>query len=171
MLTFCWVAGMGCTGKDNVPRGIIPRDRMEQVMWDMAQADQFVALYVAKDSARTNLKKETLKLYETVFRLHGVSVDEFRKSYRYYLDHPELGQLLFDSVITRGTRARMEMYDRPSPFHPPVPAIPGARISGKTLPAGTGSNAMERLRELARKRQDSIARVMHLRRDTIRGKP
>ena len=189
---------MGCTGKNNVPRGIIPQEKMEQVMWDMAQADQYAALYLAKDSAHTDLKKETLKLYETVFRLNDVSVNEFRKSYRYYLDHPELGQLLFDSVIARGTRARMEMYDRPSHFHPTVPAIPGAvgvpdahgpampgsrvpgampgrtlpaAMPGKTLPVGAGSDAMQRLRELARKKQDSIARVMHLRRDTMRVKP
>jgi hypothetical protein len=177
VLAFCWVAGMGCAGKNGVPHGIIPRDRMELVMWDMAQADQYVALYLAKDSAHIDRKKETLKLYETVFRLHDVSLDEFRKSYRYYLDHPELGQLLFDSVIARGVRARTEMYDRPAQFHPPVttamPGRPGGVtpgvIPGKALPSGL--DAMQRMRELARRRQDSIARVMHLRRDTMRGKP
>jgi Domain of unknown function (DUF4296) len=203
MLAFCWITGMGCAGKDGVPRGIIPRDRMEQVMWDMAQADQYVALYLAKDSAHIDRKKETLKLYETVFRLYDVSLEQFRKSYRYYLDHPELGQLLFDSVIARGVRARTEMYDRPFQVHPPVTtampgagAVPGVHgpgvvtpgrpgvvmpgrpggvapgvMPGKALPSGSGLDAMQRMRELARRRQDSIARVKHLGRDTMRGKP
>jgi hypothetical protein len=195
MLAFCWVTGMGCAGKDGVPRGIIPRDRMEQVMWDMAQADQYVALYLAKDSVHIDRKKETLKLYETVFRLYDVSLEQFRKSYRYYLDHPELGQLLFDSVIARGVRARTEMYDRPFQVHPPVttatpgtgaasgvhgpgvvmPGRPGGVapgvMPGKTLPSGSGLDAMQRMRGLARRRQDSIARVMHLGRDTMRVKP
>ena len=52
MLILCWIAGMGCANKNSVPKGILPRDKMEQVMWDMAQADQYAALYLAKDSAR-----------------------------------------------------------------------------------------------------------------------
>ena len=95
------------------PEVFFHKDKMEQVMWDMAQADQYAALYLAKDSAHIDRKAETMRLYAEVFRLHQVTPEEFRKSYHYYLDHPELNQLLFDSVIARGVRARTELYDRP----------------------------------------------------------
>ena len=111
-------AGAGCSDKDGVPSGILSRDKMEGLMWDMAQADQYAAIYLAKDSAHINRKMETLRLYEQVFRLHQVSREEFSKSYQYYLDHPKLNQLLFDSLIAHGVRARSEDYDRPLALHP-----------------------------------------------------
>jgi hypothetical protein len=93
------------------------------------------------------------------------------------------------------------MYDRPFQVHPPVTtatpgagAVPGVHgpgvvtpgrpgvvtpgrpgvvapgvMPGKTLPSGL--DAMQRMRELARRRKDSIAHVMHLGRDTTRVKP
>lgn len=133
-ILYC-LAGMGCANRTKVPGGILPSDRMVEIVWDMAQADQYAALYLAKDSARINLKTETMRLYEEVFRLHRTTPEEFRKSYQYYLDHPELNQLLFDSAIARGVRARSEMYDRPGQYHPPVvPVRPGVGKPGTVGP-------------------------------------
>jgi hypothetical protein len=112
---------------------------MQTVMWDMIQADQYAALSVALDSsAHINTKAETLKLYEEVFRLHEVSREEFRKSYQYYLDHPLLNQLLFDSLISQGNRVRTESYSRPVTNHPP-PVIPPHLPLGAPLPTPGGT--------------------------------
>jgi hypothetical protein len=178
------LAGMACSDKNSVPKDILPKDKMEQVMWDMAQADQYAALYLAKDSARIDRKAETMRLYAEVFRLHQVTPEEFRKSYHYYLDHPELNQLLFDSVITRGVRARAEIYDRPSQYHPPVaPARPALARPGVIVPAagpgglgvarpGSGpAEMMRRMHEAASRRQDSIMQALRIRRDTTRRRP
>src|SRR5580704_5762128 len=138
-LIVCLIAA-GCSDKDGIPRGILPKDKMEEVMWDMAQADQYAALYLAKDSAHIDQKTETMRLYEEVFRLHHVTREEFRNSYRYYLDHPALSQQLFDSVIARGSRARSELYDRPGKnlpamgpvkLGPVTPVKPGAITPGR----------------------------------------
>lgn len=118
---------LACSDNKKVPGGILPQDKMVALLWDMTQADQYANLYLVKDSAKINLKTETLRLYEAVFRLHHTTREEFSKSYRYYLDHPELNQVLYDSVLALGARARTEMYDRPF-YHPPVPPAirPGA---------------------------------------------
>jgi hypothetical protein len=180
MLILCWIAGMGCANKNSVPKGILPRDKMEQVMWDMAQADQYAALYLAKDSARIDRRAETMRLYAEVFRLHQVTPEEFRKSYHYYLEHPELNQLLFDSVITQGVRARSEIYDRPSQYHPPTPpanikpgmARPGVIMPGAGMQPGSGqAEMMRRMHEAAARRQDSIMQAMHAKRDTTKRRP
>jgi hypothetical protein len=217
MLLLCLVAGMGCSDKNSVPRGILPKDKMERVMWDMAQADQYAALYLTKDSTHIDRKAETLRLYAEVFRLHQVDPEQFRKSYRYYLDHPELNQLLFDSVIARGVRARSEMYDRPSSqYHPSVvpanlkpgvvrpgaimpgagrpggalvPGRPGVARPGVVVPvapgrsvggmrpgammqqAGGETELMRRMREASSRKQDSIMRGLHVKRDTTKGRP
>jgi hypothetical protein len=174
IMLLCCAAGAGCSDKNSVPGGILSKDKMEKVMWDMAQADQYAALYLVKDSARIDRKAETLRLYGEVFRLHQVTPEEFRKSYRYYLSRPELNQLLFDSVIARGVRARTEMYDRPSPYRAPVPPVnvarPGTLIPGAARlvsPVGPGVARPGTL--AAARRQDSIMRVMRARRDTTRG--
>jgi hypothetical protein len=152
VLIICLVTVAGCSNKDGVPGGILPREKMEQVMWDMAQADQYAALYVVKDSAHIDRKAETMRLYEEVFRLHQVTREQFRKSYRYYLDHPALSQLLFDSVISRGIRARSETYDRPGQYHPPagpsaakVPnEVGGGTTPGRSSAVRSGSAIPER---------------------------
>ena len=139
ILLLCCAAGAGCSDKNSLPGDILSQDKMEQVIWDMAQADQYVALYVAKDSAHIDRKAETMRLYAEVFRLHDVTADEFRKSYRYYLGHPELNQLLFDSVIVRGVRARTELYDRPGfPYHAPTPPANLARPGVGAVRPGVG---------------------------------
>src|ERR1700759_226624 len=92
-----------CGDKYSVPSGILDREKMEAVMWDMIQADQY-ADYLKKDSAHLDLKAEHLRLYEQVFRLHDVSREKFQKSYNWYLAHPEMNQVLFDSLQTRGNR-------------------------------------------------------------------
>jgi Domain of unknown function (DUF4296) len=123
-LAFLLLTGIGCSDKNSVPSGILSREKMENVLWDMIQADQYSALYLAKDSAHINTKMENLRLYDQVFRLHQVTREEFRKSYQYYLDHPVLNQVLFDSLISRGNRLRTESYSRPILSHPSPAASP-----------------------------------------------
>lgn len=124
-LAFLLLTGIGCSDKNSVPSGILSREKMENVLWDMIQADQYSTLYLAKDSAHINTKMENLRLYEQVFRLHQVTREEFRKSYQYYLDHPALNQVLFDSLISRGNRLRTESYSRPVLSHPSPSVTPG----------------------------------------------
>src|SRR5579859_3628697 len=103
----------GCTDKDSTPSGVISREKMEKILWDMVQADQYANAYLLKDSARINLKTETQKLYEQVFRLHNVSHDQFRESFQYYLARPDLTRPLFDSLLARGNQLRQESYKNP----------------------------------------------------------
>ncbi len=156
------LAGIGCSDKNRVPSGILPREKMENVLWDMIQADQYSALYLAKDSAHINTKIENLRLYEQVFRLHQVSREEFRKSYQYYLDHPSLNQILLDSLISRGNRLRTESYSRPMSTHPfPVPPAP--TITPPSSPVGSHPASVKlfpafRSRDSFARHRDSVSR-------------
>jgi hypothetical protein len=128
----------GCSGKDKVPSGIIPREKMENILWDMIEADQFSAIYLVKDSARIKIKTEDLRLYQQVFLLHGVSRDEFRKSFKYYEDRPDLIRTMFDSVLSRGNRLRTESYSKPVPApQPPVTPAPKPPVTPAHKPPMT----------------------------------
>lgn len=119
LLLILGMAASGCSNKQRIPSGILSREKMQDVMWDMIQADQYSS-YLAKDSSHIDIKLERLRLYEQVFQLHGVSRDEFKKSYDYYMTHPELTQKLFDSLLSKGNRLRSEAYSHPS-VHAPGP--------------------------------------------------
>ncbi|HTQ29113.1 MAG TPA: DUF4296 domain-containing protein [Puia sp.] len=122
LLFCCWLA-TGCTNPGHIPSDVIGKDSMAQILWDLVQADQFSTNYLVKDSARMNVKTETMKLYDEVFALHHISRKDFDKSFQFYLDHPDITTVMFDSISARANRMRTEVYrTRPvkTPISPPV---------------------------------------------------
>jgi hypothetical protein len=130
----CVLLVAACSEKDKIPSGVIGKEEMEKILWDMMLADQYSANYLVKDSAKVNVKMETLKLYEEVFRLHKVSRDAFRKSFQFYQGRPDITRTMFDSLLAKGNRARMENYTRPPA---PSPVAPSAGKPGDTIRART----------------------------------
>ena len=101
-----------CSKKNTIPSGIIGKDKMENILWDMIQADRFAAQYLVKDSLAIDLKKETFLLYDQVFQLNKVTKEEFVKSYNYYLSRPDITRVIFDSLATRANRRKDEVYKK-----------------------------------------------------------
>ncbi|MFI5153831.1 MAG: DUF4296 domain-containing protein [Chitinophagales bacterium] len=102
-----------CSDATVVPGKIIAMNDMEKIIWDMVQTDQFSIQYLKKDSARFNVRMETMKLQDQVFQIHHISKQKFQESLQYYLSHPELTKILFDSLSAKATRLRTEVYRRP----------------------------------------------------------
>jgi Domain of unknown function (DUF4296) len=111
VISFFWSA---CSDSSNIPKNIIGKEKMGKILWDIVQADQFSNEYLKKDSGRMNVKVETMKLYDQVFLIHHVSREEFEKSYQFYLDHPDITKLMFDSLSAKANRQRNEMYRHPN---------------------------------------------------------
>lgn len=117
-----WITGCliiliiaGCTDNTKIPPGIIEKPRMEKILWDMMQADRFVASFIMTKEGDSAAKKlQAAELYEQVFRLNKISRDEFLKSYKFYLGRPDITKVMFDSISARADRQRNEMY-RASP--------------------------------------------------------
>ena len=70
---------------------------MRQVMWDMMRADEYVSHFVMKDSTRRK-KDELEKMYDEIFRLHGITQGQFKRSFDYYTSSPELFRPIIDSL-------------------------------------------------------------------------
>lgn len=139
----------GCSDKNSVPSGILGREDMQNVLWDMIQADQYSATYLAKDSGHIDIRLESMRLYDEVFQLHHISREQFSNSYKYYMAHPDLTQTLLDSLQAMGTRMRAENYSRPRPVSPPaVTAAPtpgqAPPISRPLLPAQKMADSLRR---------------------------
>src|SRR5450432_686880 len=106
---------ISCTNKNSIPSGIIPKNEMQKVLWDMIQADQFSKQFILKDSAKKNVSAETMKLYDQVFQIHHITKDEFQKSYQFYIGHPDILKILLDTLSAKGNRRREEIYQPSSP--------------------------------------------------------
>lgn len=101
-----------CSNKEKIPENIIAPAKMEKVMWDMIQADRFSASFIIRDSAKVNVADETFRMYDKVFQVHKISKDEFVKSFKFYLDRPDISKKMFDSLVSYGQKKKPEVYIR-----------------------------------------------------------
>jgi Domain of unknown function (DUF4296) len=100
---------VSCSDKNKVPEGIIPVARMEVIVWQLMQVDEYVNTLLVKDSSKKSSTERALR-YQQVFELNKTTREVFQQSYRYYMAHPEITKLVFDSVIARAGRQRTELY-------------------------------------------------------------
>src|SRR5689334_24439349 len=86
----CIVISMySCHDKDQVPPNILTKEKMQDVMWSLISAGEFINGYVIlKDSI--DKVSETEKIYGRVFQFHKISREDFERSYTYYKQHPEI---------------------------------------------------------------------------------
>jgi hypothetical protein len=108
-----------CTDHMKVPKGIIGKDKMEKILWDMLQADRYVNTFIMQGKDTTGEKKKQAAIfYDRVFKIYGISRDEFIKSYKFYLGRPDITKVMFDSISARAERRRAEahMFKSKNPF-------------------------------------------------------
>ena len=91
-----------------VPRGVLPPETMQKVVYDLIRIDEFVNNYVIKDSA-VDIKKKRSSLYEQVFKVNNTNRKEFYSSYKYYQQHPVIQKALFDSLHESLSRKKVEV--------------------------------------------------------------
>jgi hypothetical protein len=104
-----------CTNQYKVPSGIIPKEKMEKILWDMIVADRYVTSFLSKDTT-LNLQEQALSMYEQVFTLNKITKDEFAKSMKFYLERPDISKVMLDSLSAKANRLREEMYKTGAPL-------------------------------------------------------
>jgi Domain of unknown function (DUF4296) len=89
----------GCKNKDAVPNSVLPRDKMQAVLWDMMRADQFLSDYVLNKDTSLKRATESIKLYQQVLAINGITKEKFERSFSYYKAHPILLKAIMDSIV------------------------------------------------------------------------
>jgi hypothetical protein len=104
LMIFSGLFLLACNNK-KVPRGILPPEKMQRVMWDIIRADELAThtIYTIPD---TQLEDYAVKIYKDVLAIHGVDKESFVKSFRFYLSRPDLTRVIFDTMINRANRER-----------------------------------------------------------------
>lgn len=88
---------ISCSDRKKIPKDILPKEKMQAVLWSMISAGEFLNAYILiKDSI--DKVAESSKIYGQVFQVHHINREEFDKSYSYYRVHPELMKEILDSL-------------------------------------------------------------------------
>jgi len=103
--------GAACSSPNKMPDDIISINQMKPIVWDMIRAGVLTQNQFKLDSVVR--KKETKAIYEQVFKIYGVTKDEFYKSYQYYLEHPDKHKILMDSIVAYANRKRIDLFTKP----------------------------------------------------------
>jgi hypothetical protein len=115
---------LSCKGKDHVPADVLPKDKMEAVLWDIMRADQFLTDFVLNKDTSLNKETESTKFYQQVFTIHKISKEDFQRSFAFYRSHPTMLKDLMDSVGHRPVNPR-------NPEDPPPTTSPRDTIRKK----------------------------------------
>ncbi|MEO5683846.1 MAG: DUF4296 domain-containing protein [Chitinophagaceae bacterium] len=126
-------------GSSKVPADIIPVHKMETILWQLMQSDEYVNTLLVKDSTKKS-STERMKIYQQVFDFNKTSMGEFKKSYHFYMTHPDITKVIFDSITARASRERIELYKpKPDSAKQAPPAVKGDTVARKpTINPQTG---------------------------------
>lgn len=102
-LIFLFFLFLSSCADEKVPEGILPPEKMGNVLWDVFRADELVIYEQSLDSG-LNKTARTVELYGQIFSLHQIKEADFKKSFAYYQDHPKILKRLLDTVQKRAIR-------------------------------------------------------------------
>ena len=98
LLFFGSLIFFSCSDKNKIPNNVLPKSEMQDVMWDIIRADEFVTAYIWKNDSTVNRLNESTDLYEQIFSIHKITREKFQKSLSFYRDHPVLLKEIIDSL-------------------------------------------------------------------------
>jgi hypothetical protein len=102
---------LGSCERDEKPSNLIAAEKMENVLWDMLQADRYANAYLYPKFDSSVAKVRTIALYESIFRKHGINKEQFADSYRYYMADPARAKPVFDSISANAEKYREKSFE------------------------------------------------------------
>lgn len=94
-----------CSGTVSVPSTVLPPKKMEAVLYDVVRADEMVDFFSIMDSTYRTPNKRT-NLYDTIFQLHAINKEVFKKSLEFYQTRPDLLKAIFEALQKRSDTTR-----------------------------------------------------------------
>lgn len=109
---------ISCNSGNNTPSNIIQPKEMQSILWDVMRAQTLANEIAIKDSS-IKAAAETKSLSKEIFRIHKTDSSNFNKSYNWYVKHPDVLKLIFDSLYAQKEREntlRMKEKNGPHPL-------------------------------------------------------
>jgi hypothetical protein len=89
--------------KPSIPKDVLPPSKMNPVLWDILLADEMASQYSITDSTFNKLEKHA-EYYQDIFKIHKTDEQTFKRSIRFYMEHPALFKPVLDSLQSRGDK-------------------------------------------------------------------
>ncbi len=80
-----------------MPADILPLTKMKMILADMHIAD---AVAETKAKGGANEGEVTRALYAQIYKNNGITEDQFKQSYQFYLAHPAWQNKLYEEILT-----------------------------------------------------------------------
>jgi hypothetical protein len=96
LVLFSWA----CADRNKMPKDILPKVKMTEVMWDIVRAEEFLNSFVIYRDTGVDKAAEANKWYDKVYQIHQITRKDFERSYAYYKDHDLLKDVL-DSLARK----------------------------------------------------------------------
>jgi len=100
-----------CSDKNKLPKGVLPKQKMQEVMWDMIRTGEFLNGFVLYKDTAIDKVAESQKWYNKVYQLHKITKTDFDKSYAYYQGHPVLMKEILDSLSKKQVPVKPAIQD------------------------------------------------------------
>ena len=109
---------VSCTDKTNsVPSKIISKDKMVDVLVDIHLAE------AAADNhglTKPEINVMMAARYDSIFQKHEITFEQFRTSYDYYMNHPDVFSDIYSEVVNKLTtmvsKVKNDKKIKPSPL-------------------------------------------------------
>ncbi|MGE9315022.1 DUF4296 domain-containing protein [Niabella sp. CJ426] len=83
----------------------LPKEKMEKIMWDVAQSSELLNGYVYYKYPEQNRAALNDAMLQRVFKIHNVTKEQFNKTLDYYEKRPDELKTIIDTVVSRQKRA------------------------------------------------------------------
>lgn len=116
---------MACQQKPSRPDNVLAPEKMEPLLWELLQADQFVSSFVTGRDTSRSAHATGPQLYQAILKKYGVTDTVFKTSLAYYKAHPKEFLPMLDSLSQKPDLAPTAIVDSvaatPSKPGPPTP--------------------------------------------------
>jgi len=116
------------------PKDVLPQEKMQAVLWDIAKGGEFVNGYVYYRYPNLNRAAVNQQVLKQIFALHKVTKKEFDKSLEYYQHKPDIFVAMLDSINAQQTRAKQDTLQTSKKDSAGSPAPPPAATSQRSAP-------------------------------------
>ncbi|SRR6185312_921379 len=92
-----------CGKSNKPPSSLIQPKEMQSILWDVMRAETLASQIGHRDSS-VDVAIETKVLSQKVFNIHETDSASFNKSYNWYVKHPDVLKIIFDSLYIQKER-------------------------------------------------------------------
>lgn len=103
MYIMFWLVFVSCGSDTKVPSDILQPAEMSNVLWDIMRS-QTLGYEIARKDSSVHEATEVKALSQKVFKIYKIDSTYFNKSYNWYIQHPSILKIIFDSMFVQKER-------------------------------------------------------------------